>query len=60
MLGKLNRYNRQATGWTAEVRLSIEERNFLYYRIQIGSGAQPISYPIGTDVSFLGAKVAGV
>jgi hypothetical protein len=47
---------RWATGWTAGVRLLIEARHFsLLHTVQIGSGAHPASYPMGTGSKADGA-----
>jgi hypothetical protein len=42
-------------------RFPAEAGNFsLHYRVKNSSGAHPASYPMGTRVSFLGGKAAGV
>jgi hypothetical protein len=42
------------------VRFPAGTENFsLHYRVQNGSGAHPASYPMGTEGSFPGGKVAG-
>jgi hypothetical protein len=47
-------------GWTAGVRVLAEVRYFsLLHSVQTGSGALPVSYPMGTGGYFLGVKAAG-
>jgi hypothetical protein len=47
-------------GWSG-VWVPAGTGNFsLHHRVQIGSGAHPASYPMGTRGSFLGGKTAGV
>jgi len=42
------------------VRVPASTENFpLYYRVQTGSGAHPVSCPTGTGGSFPGDKAAG-
>jgi hypothetical protein len=42
------------------VQFSAGTGNFsLYHRVQNGSGAQRVSYPVGTRGSFPGGKAAG-
>jgi hypothetical protein len=42
------------------VRFSVGAGNFsLHHRVRSGSGARPVSYPMGTGGSFLGGKAAG-
>jgi hypothetical protein len=42
------------------VRFPARAGNFsLHHRVQIGSGARPASYPMGTRHSFRGGKAAG-
>jgi hypothetical protein len=42
------------------VRVPAEAGNFpLHHRVQTGSGAHPVSYPMGTVGSFPGVKRAG-
>jgi hypothetical protein len=42
------------------IRASAGDGNFsTYHRVQIGSGAHPATYPMGTRGSFLGGKTAG-
>jgi hypothetical protein len=44
----------------SRVRFPAGTGNFsLYHRLQNGSGAHPVSYPMGTRVSFSGGKAAG-
>jgi hypothetical protein len=44
------------TGWSG-IRVPAGARNFsLRHRVQNGSGAHPVSYPMGTRCSFLGIK----
>jgi len=46
-------------GWPG-VRFPAGAANFsLHHRVQIGSGAQPASYPMGTTRSFPGGKATG-
>jgi hypothetical protein len=45
----------------SRVRFSAEAGDFsLHHSVQIGSGAHPASYPMGTRGSFPGGKAAGV
>jgi hypothetical protein len=47
--------------WGSRVRFPAEDGSFsLHHRVQIGSGAHPASYPMGTRGSFPGGKAAGV
>jgi hypothetical protein len=48
-----------ATGWTARVRLPAVQDFSLLHIVQIGSGAHPASYPMGTGGSFPGNTAAG-
>jgi hypothetical protein len=48
-----------ATGWTARVRFPAVEDVSLLHVVQTGSGAHPVSYPVGTEGSFPGCKAAG-
>jgi hypothetical protein len=49
-----------ATGWTTGVRFPAGARVFpLRHRVQIGSGTNPASYPMGTGGSLPGNKEAG-
>jgi hypothetical protein len=42
------------------VRFPVGDGNFsLHHRVQNGSGAHPVSYPMGTRGSFPGGKAAG-
>jgi hypothetical protein len=51
---------RRATGWAAGVRFPAETTNiYLLHCVQTGSGAHPVSYPMGTGGSFSGGKEAG-
>jgi hypothetical protein len=44
----------------SRVRLPAGAGNFsLHHRVQKGSGAHPVSYPVGTKGSLLGGKAAG-
>jgi hypothetical protein len=43
-----------AAGWTARVRFSAGQGSSLLHSVQIGSGAHPLSHPVGT-----GSKAAG-
>jgi hypothetical protein len=44
----------------SRVRFLAGAKNFsLHHRVQNGSGAHPVSYPMGTRDSFLGGKAAG-
>jgi hypothetical protein len=46
--------------WGSRVRFPVGVGNFsLHHRVQIGSGAHPASYPMGTRDSFPGGKAAG-
>jgi len=48
--------------WKIGVLGSIPGRGwefFSHHHVQNGSGAHPVSYPMGTRVSFLGGKAAG-
>jgi hypothetical protein len=46
--------------WGSRVRFSAGAGNFsLHHCVQNGSGAHPVSYPMGTRGSFLGGKAAG-
>jgi hypothetical protein len=52
--------NRISHDRSSRVRFPAGAGNFsLHHRSQNGSGAHPISYPMGTGVSFPGGKVAG-
>jgi hypothetical protein len=45
--------------WGSRVSFLAGARNFsLHHHIQNGSGAHPVSYPMGTRGSFLGDKAA--
>jgi hypothetical protein len=48
-----------ATGWTARVRFPAVLDFSLLHSVQIGSGANPSCYPMGTDGSFTGVKRQG-
>jgi hypothetical protein len=44
----------------SRVPLTVGAGNFsLHHRVQNGSGAHPVSYPMGTRGSFPGGKAAG-
>jgi hypothetical protein len=44
----------------SRVRFSAGAGNFsLHHRVQNGSGAHPVSYPMGTSGAFLRGKAAG-
>jgi hypothetical protein len=47
-------------GQGVEVRVPVGVRFYPLHDVQTGSGAQPASYPIGTEVSFLGGKADGL
>jgi len=45
----------------SRIRFPAGAGNFsLHHRVQNGSGAHPVSYPMGTPGSFLGGKAPGV
>jgi hypothetical protein len=51
-----------ATGYLLDCRGSIPDRSenlSLLCRVRTGSGAYPISYPMGTEAFFPGGKAAG-
>jgi hypothetical protein len=46
--------------WGSRVRFPAGAGNFsLHHRVQNGSGAHPVSYPMGTRSSLPGGKAAG-
>jgi hypothetical protein len=47
-----------ATSTTARVRFPVEASFCLLHVVQTGSGAHPVSYPMGTVGSFAGSKAA--
>jgi hypothetical protein len=46
-------------GYRLEDRSSISGRKKIFHSVQIGSGAHPLSYPMGTKGYFPGGKEAG-
>jgi hypothetical protein len=48
-----------ATGWTIRARFPAGARDFFFFHsVRTGSGAHPVSYPMGTGGSFPGGKAA--
>jgi hypothetical protein len=55
------KYSDWTVGWTTAVRFPSGEvgTSSLLHRVQTGSGAHSVSYPMDTGGSFIGGKVAG-
>jgi hypothetical protein len=48
-----------ATGWTVRGLFPAVQAFSLFHSVQIGSGAHPAYYPIGTGGNFPGGEAAG-
>jgi hypothetical protein len=58
--GRAQSIQRYAMGWRAGIRFPVVERDFsLVHSAQIGTGAQPAFYPMGTRNYLPGSKAAG-